>query len=476
MNNFLTIKDLVSLLTKKEVSPTEILSHYHSRLQKYNAKLNCAVEIFDIPAPTTNTGLLANIPYLAKDNISQQGKITSAGSNILREYKAPYNATVINRLSAQGALSLGRANMDEFAMGGSGEFSAYGAAKNPWDITKTPGGSSSGSAAAVAAGLVPFALGSETGGSVRQPASFCSLVGLYPTYGSYSRFGILPFASSTDQVGPLTKTVYDNALVSSALSGHDSLDSTSLQQASIDYTKNLTGELPKGLKVGVLQEALDSKGMNPEVKAAFERAIETLRQLGATIMPISMPSLDHGIATYFIISRAEAASNLSRFDGSLYGSRVAGKTLEEMYNNTRQAGFGQEVKRRILTGNYVLAAGHKDAFYKKALAVRALMREEFQKTFQAVDLVISPTVPTLPFTLGSMTQDPLAMYLADYFTVPNCIVGTPGLSLPCGFSQNNEPIGFQFMGPAHSEALIYQAAYAYEQNTNYHTKVPNSYE
>ena len=311
---------------------------------------------------------------------------------------------------------------------------------------------------------------------MRQPASFCSLVGLYPTYGLHSRFGVLPFASSTDQVGPLTKTVYDNALVATALSGHDSHDSTSIQRAPVDYTAQLNGSLPKGLKIGVLKEALEAEGMDPEVRAAFERTIEQLRSLGATIVPVSVPSMAHGIAVYFIISRAEAASNLSRFDGSLYGSRVDGKALEDMYTKTRQAGFGAEVKRRILTGNYVLASGHKDAYYKKALQVRQLIRNEFDAMFSTVDLMISPTVPTLPFTLGSMVADPLAMYLADYFTVPNCIIGTPALSLPCGFSQNNEPIGFQLLGPALSEQLIYQTAYAYEQNTDHHTKVPQGYE
>ena len=476
MNPFITVKELSQRLALKEITPQEVISFYQKRLTQHNKTLNCAIEIFDEVQPSQKSGILAGIPYLAKDNISQSGRITSAGSNVLKTYKAPYDATAITRLNDQGAVSLGRANMDEFAMGSSGEFSAYGLTRNPWNTKKTPGGSSAGSAAAVAAGLIPFALGTETGGSVRQPASFCSLVGLYPTYGLHSRFGVLPFASSTDQVGPLTRTVYDNALISTALSGHDTKDSTSIQHKPVDYTAGLTGSLPAGLKIGVLKEALESKGMDHEVRAAFERTIEQLRSLGATIVPVTIPSMAHGIAVYFIISRAEAASNLSRFDGSLYGSRVNGKNLEEMYGNTRQAGFGVEVKRRILTGNYVLASGHRDAYYNQALKARQLIRNEFDTTFAQVDLMISPTVPSLPFTLGEMTQDPLAMYLADYFTVPNCIIGTPALSLPCGFSSNNDPIGFQLLGPALSEQLIYQVAYAYEQNTDYHCKAPQGYE
>ncbi len=477
MKTFLTIKKLQEKLSKKEISPQESTAFYLDRLKKYDPQLNTTLEIFEDVENKKYEGKLTGIPGLIKDNISQKGRKLSCASKILENYTAPYNATTVKRLKKEGAILLGRTNMDEFAMGGSGEYSAYKITKNPWDQTRVPGGSSAGSAAAVAAGLVPFALGSETGGSVRQPAAFCGLVGLYPTYGTHSRFGLIAFTSSTDQVGPLTKTVYDNAIISSVLSGHDNKDSSSLFRHKHDFTKNLNGKLPKNLTLGVIQDSLDSDGVDNEIKENFKAAVVHLEKLGAKIKYINLPDLKYAISVYFIVSRAEAASNLARFDGSLYGMRNNEvNSLKEMYIKTRHDGFGVEVKRRILMGNYVLSSKHKDAFYNKANHVRAMLRAEFDQAFQEVDLLLSPTTPTLPFSIGEMNMDPLTMYMADYFTVPNCITGNPALSLPCGFSKNNLPIGFQFIGPRLSEELIYQVAHAFEQSTDYHTKTPKGFE
>lgn len=477
MNPFWTIKDLKKKLQNKEISAPEVVSYYQKRLEKHADKLGVTLEIFNPEVKKDQTGLLAGIPGLIKDNICQKGQITSAGSQILKNYRAPYDATATARIKAAGGISLGRSNMDEFAMGSSGEFSSYKLVRNPWNLEHSPGGSSAGSAAAVAAGLVPWALGTETGGSVRQPASFCNLVGLYPTYGLHSRYGVLAFASSTDQVGPLTRTVYDNALMTSILAGHDPKDSTSLPEPKYDFTKKLTGKLPEDITIGVLREGIESEGINPEVRKAFQNAVDELEKLGANIKYLTIPDLQYGIAVYFIISRAEAASNLARFDGSLYGNRVPDiNDLQEMYLQTREKGFGAEVKRRILMGNFVLSAGHRDAFYDKAQHVRGMIRAGLEEAFKEVDLIISPTASTLPFKLGKESADPLAMYMSDYFTVPTCVVGMPGLSLPCGLSKNNLPIGFQFMGPRLSEELIYQVAYAFEQHTTYHKEVPTGYD
>lgn len=483
MNPFLTIKQLKEKLAKKEVSPAEVATYYRERLKRFNDKLNCALEVFEDEDKIAGRSLpplpgktLDGIPYLPKDLLLQKGRLATAGSKILANHKACYDATIIERLTTAGATSLGRANMDEFAMSASGETSAYGPTRNPWDTSRVPGGSSSGSAAAVAAGLVPFAMGSETGGSIRQPASFCGLVGMYPTYGLHSRYGVIAFASSLDQVGPLTKTVYDNALVCSAISGQDPRDATTVPMIPKDYTIGLDGKLPENVTIGIIKDA-QGEGIDPQVAAAFNAACTQLKKLGAKLKVIDLPSLKYGNAVYFIISRAEGASNLSRYDGTLYGSRATGSsTLEQMYISTRQEGFGQEVKTRILTGNYVLSAGHRDAYYTKAQQVRSMIRAEFDAAFKDVDLLISPTVTTLPFKLGAMAGDPVAMYLADLFSVVNCVIGTPGISIPCGFSAEGLPIGFQFLGPRLSEALLFKVAYAFEQSTDYHLKNPAGYE
>lgn len=477
LNPFITVKELKEKIDKKEISTKEVVNFYLERIKKHDIKINSIVESFqDASYQEDAKGILAGIPYVLKDIICQKGRVASAGSKILKNYKAPYDSTVYLRLKKAGAISIGRSNCDEFAMGGSGEYSAYGPTRNPWDTSRVSGGSSSGSGASVAAGLVPFALGTETGGSVRNPASFCNLVGLYPTYGLHSRFGVMAFASSFDQVGPITRTVYDNALVTTALSGQDPNDSTTIQMGPKDYTKNLDGKLPANIKIGIIKDAL-GEGIDPQVQSAFQQSVEQLKKLGATIKVIDLPYLKYGNAVYFIISRAEGASNLSRFDGSLYGMRSKeNQNLFEMYLKTRQEGFGQEVKTRILTGNYVLSAGHKDAYYKKAQAVREMIRADFDNAFKEVDVLTSPTISMLPFKIGELAFDPVAMYLADILNVPNCAIGTPGLSVPCGFSKENLPIGIQFLGPRLSEDLLYKVAYAFEQSTDYHLRHPSNYE
>lgn len=479
MNPFITIKELKLKLERKEISTSEVRAFYTERIKKFNPSLNAVLETWDAEEQNVSntSGLLAGIPGILKDNIAQKGHVASAGSKVLANYVAPYDATITSRLKNAGAQLIGRANMDEFAMGGSGEFSAYGPTKNPWDTDRIPGGSSSGSGAAVAAGLVPFAIGSETGGSVRSPATFCNLVGLYPTYGSVPRYGVIPFASSNDQAGPLTQTVYDNALVFSALTGMDPNDSTSLRRDAKDYTKELTGKLPANLKIGIIREALEAEGIDPEVRKVFDNAVEQLKKMGATISVIDIPNLKYGIALYFIISRAEAASNLYRYDGTLYGMRSKeAESLMDMYLNTRHDGFGIEVKRRILVGNYTLSAGHRDAYYDKAQKVRAMLRAEFEAVFKDVDVLISPTCPILPWKINSLVDDPLAMWLSDYFLVSNCIIGTPALSIPGGFAGNGLPIGFQFLGPRMSEQMLFNVAHAFQEETDYHTKNPKGYE
>jgi aspartyl-tRNA(Asn)/glutamyl-tRNA(Gln) amidotransferase subunit A len=476
MKPFSTIKSLREAIDSGSISKAEVIKFYKQRMEKYNPQLNAMLEIFPEEPVTFNDGPLSGIPGVLKDNICQHGKTASAGSKILGNHVPSYNSTIKKRLEGAGGVVLGRTNMDEFAMGTSGEFSAFGDTKNPWDLKRAPGGSSSGSASAVAAGLVPWAIGTETGGSVRQPASFCSLVGMYPTYGLFSRYGLIAFGSSLDQPGPLTRTVYDNAMVASVMSGHDPLDSTSLPEPKKDFTKNLDGHLPEGITLGVIKDAIESDGVLPEVKELFMKSIAELEAMGAKIKYIDLPDLKYGNSVYFIISRAEAASNLSRFDGSVYGCRSSqSSSLKEMEFNTRTEGFGPEVKRRILMGNYVLSSSHRGAFYEKASHVRSMIRAEFEEAFCNVDLLISPTTTTLPFVLGEKIDDPLAMYMADYFTVPNCVAGLPALSLPSGFSKN-VPVGFQFIGPRLSEELIFKVAHAYECHTECTKQTPKGYE
>jgi aspartyl-tRNA(Asn)/glutamyl-tRNA(Gln) amidotransferase subunit A len=476
---FASIKELREKVAKKEISASELLSFFIQRFNDHDKKIGSAIEIFDeksIAEKAKSSGPLHAIPGLIKDNICQEGRITSCGSNMLRNFKATYDATVIARLKAAGAPLIGRANMDEFAMGSSTETSAYHKTKNPWDFTRVPGGSGGGSAAAVAAGLVPWALGTETGGSVRQPGTLCGIVGSKPTYGLVSRYGVVAYGSSLDQVGINTRTVYDNAFVLSVYAGNDEKDSSTLAVQKKDYTASLTGSLKKGMTIGVVDNMLYAQGMDAEVLARLEDAIAQFKSLGATIKHIKVPTFDYAAAVYFILSRAEAASNLARFDGVRYGYRSKNAdTLADMYFNTRREGFGAQVRSRILIGNYVLSAGHSAEFYGSAQKVRSLMRQELNAAFKEVDLMFMPGSAGPAFKLGAFDQDPLQMDLQDYFTAPANIVGCPAIAIPCGFTNSKLPVGFQLMGPSLSEEFIYQTAYAYEQATPWHTMYPGSF-
>ncbi len=479
---FSSIKVLKEALKGGLISSDELLKLSYERFARYDRQLGSSLEIFDQPSVLrdVSSGPLAGIPGIIKDNIAQKGRLLTCGSRILEGYKAPYSATVVERLQSAGALLIGRANMDEFAMGSCTESSAYKKTYNPWDSTRVPGGSSGGSAAAVAAGLVPWALGSDTGGSVRQPAGFCGIVGLKPTYGLVSRYGLVAYASSLDQVGPLTRTVYDNALVLSVIAGSDAHDSTTRGEGPQDYTKQLTGKLPEGCTVGVIDTVLQAPGFDPEVHALLEEALSEFERLGARIKRIAMPVMDSMelvASTYFMISRAEAASNLARFDGVRYGRRSKNaQTLSELYQNSRSEGFGLEVKARMLIGNYVLSAGHADEFYKSAKIVQAYMRQEWIKAFNQVDMIFMPVSAGPAFLCGAYLNNPMQVDLQDYFTAPANVTGTPALALPCGFTRENVPIGFQLMGPDFSEALLYQAGHAYQQVTGWHTAHPPLYQ
>lgn len=471
---FIDIKTLREQIRNKKISVPEVKKFYSDRFKKYDAKIGSALEVFEQPDEPTNTdGPLYGVPGLVKDNICQKGRIASCASKILQNFVAPYDASVVAHLKNAGAYSLGRANCDEFAMGSSTEYSAYQKTMNPWDLSRVPGGSSGGSIAAVAAGLVPWSLGSETGGSVRQPASFCGVVGLKVTYGLLSRYGLIAYASSIDSIGIATRTVYDSALLLSHVTGPDGKDATALQNVKkIDYTAALTGKIKPGMTIGVVENAVDAEGVDSGVKTLLDAAIKELEALGATIKRVRLPSMDHGAAVYFIVSRAEAASNLSRYDGVRYGYRSPNaENLLDLYERTRAEGFGYEVKRRIMIGNFVLSAGHADAYYKSAKIVQAMMRQEFLDAFKDVDLLFLPTAPCIAFKFGAFADNPLQMDLQDYFTAPINLAGLPGISVPCGFV-DGMPVGMQLVGPHESEELILQTAYAYEQAHEWHTKYP----
>jgi aspartyl-tRNA(Asn)/glutamyl-tRNA(Gln) amidotransferase subunit A len=473
---FATIQTLRNLLEKKEVSVPEIVDFYRARFAQHDSKIGSALEVFDtnsVLQQHKNQGFLSGIPGLIKDNICQKNRIASCASKILENHKAVYDATVIDRLKDQGALLLGRANMDEFAMGSSTETSAFLKTANPWDTSRVPGGSSGGSAAAVAAGFVPWALGSDTGGSVRQPAGFCNLVGLKPTYGSVSRYGLIAYASSLDQIGIFTHTVYDTALVYSAIAGKDDKDSSTLDLQAQDYTQELTGKFPQGLTIGVIENALQAAELDPEVKSVVDKAIETLEKAGVKIKRIQLPALDYAAATYFVLSRAEAASNLARFDGVRYGYRGQDiNSLETMYTKTRHDGFGQEVRVRMMVGNYVLSSGHAGKYYNNAKKVQRLIRYQFDQAFADVDLLCMPTQACPAFKFGAYDDNKLQMDLQDYFTAAVNIAGVPGMSIPCGMSKDGLPIGFQLIGPYVSEKLLFQVGHAYQQITDWHMKNP----
>ena len=410
---------------------------------------------------------LEGIPGAIKDNICTKGVKTTCASKILQNFVAPYDATVMTKLKAQNPVIIGKANMDEFAMGGSTENSAFQKTGNPWNTECVPGGSSGGSAAAVAAGTAVWALGSDTGGSIRQPASFCGVVGMKPTYGRVSRYGLVAYASSLDQIGPITKDVTDCAHILNIISGRDEMDSTSVNEEVPDFTKALVEDV-KGLKVGIPKEYF-VKGMDPDVEKTVREAIDKLKELGAEIVEISLPHTDYAISTYYLISPAEAATNLARYDGVSYGERAEDAAdLVEMMTKTRTQYLGEEVKRRIMIGNYALSAGYYDAYYLKALKVRRLIKEDFDKAFEQVDVIVCPTAPTPAYKIGEKISNPLEMYLQDACTVPLNLAGLPGISVPCGYSSDNMPIGLQIIGKALDEETILRVAYTYEQSQSFH--------
>ncbi|MPW24916.1 Asp-tRNA(Asn)/Glu-tRNA(Gln) amidotransferase subunit GatA [Alkalibaculum sp. M08DMB] len=474
----LTIHETIELINKKEVSYKDVVENYLNRIDKVEDKVGSILKIMGEQSLKSACALdekgvkaegLMGIPYGLKDNISTDGVETTCASKMLANYIPPYNATVVEKLQKSGSIIIAKTNMDEFAMGSSTENSRFKKTHNPWNLDKVPGGSSGGSAASVAAGEVAFSLGSDTGGSIRQPASFCGVVGLKPTYGMVSRYGLIAFASSLDQIGPLTKDVKDCAIVLNAISGHDEKDSTSVKTQTKDYTSNLSKEI-KGIKIGVPKEYFQ-EGLNEEVKKSVEDAIDYYKEMGAEIIPTSLPYTEYALSAYYIISSAEASSNLARYDGIRYGYQAENfDNLIDLYRKTRSEGFGEEVKRRIMLGTYALSSGYYDAYYKKALQVRTLIKEDFDKVFKTCDIILSPTCPTTAFGLGEKSNDPLAMYLSDIYTVPVNISGIPAISIPCGFDKNNLPIGLQLIGRPFEEEVLLKVGYSFEQGTDYHKK------
>ncbi len=474
----LTIHELSNMLSNKEIGAVELVMAQYDRIDKVENKIQCYIELSkDIAIEKAeiaqklinskeNKSPLLGIPMAIKDNMCTEGVKTTCASKMLHNFIPPYNATVVEKLDSAGAVMLGKLNMDEFAMGSSTENSSIKKTTNPWDIKRVPGGSSGGSAAAVAAGEAVFSLGSDTGGSIRQPASLCGVVGMKPTYGAISRYGLIAFASSLDQIGPFTKDITDCALVLNAICGHDSKDSTSVNIEFPDFTKSLVNNV-KGMKIGIPKEYL-GHGINPEVKATIEKAIAKYEELGAICEEFNLPETEYAIPAYYVISSAEASSNLARFDGVKYGYRSEKfKDLTDLYRESRSEGFGPEVKRRIMLGTYALSSGYYDAYYKKALQVKNLITQSFKRAFDKFDVVIGPTSPTTAFKFGEKSDNPMELYLCDIYTVAVNIAGLPGISIPCGFDSQNLPIGLQLIGKHFDESKILRAAYSFEQNTDY---------
>ena len=477
----LTVNELKEKLEKKELTSYEITKAYIEKIEEKEKDVQAFVTTLEKDALEKAEEIdkkiasgeivekLAGIPIGIKDNICTKGVKTTCSSKMLENFVAPYDATVMEKINSENIINLGKLNMDEFAMGGSTEHSYFHVTRNPWNLNKVPGGSSGGSAAAVAAGMVPWALGTDTGGSIREPASFCGVVGLKPTYGLVSRYGVVAFASSLDQVGPITKDVTDSAMLLNIITGKDKMDSTSVERPKVDYTKALKNDV-KGLKIAVPKE-LFAEGINEEVKESLEKAIETYKKLGAEISEVSLNIAEYALASYYIIACAEASSNLGRFDGVRYGHRAKEfNNLKELYRNSRTEGFGPEVKRRIILGTYVLSSGYYDAYYKKAQQVRTLVMNKFKSVFDNYDVILTPTSPTVAFDIGSKINDPLAMYLADICTVSVNIAGLPGISIPCGVDKEGMPIGMQLIGNRFTEETLLNAAYTFEQKVQFREK------
>lgn len=474
----LTLHEVRDKIRQREISAKDLLDSVFDRIDAVEDSVSAyisiskdeaykkAKEIDDKIAAGENYGDLTGIPIALKDNICTEGIKTTCASKMLDNFVPPYDAEVYSRLKAAGAVLIGKTNMDEFAMGSSTENSYYKITKNPWDLERVPGGSSGGSAASVAAGEAIFSLGSDTGGSIRQPAAFCGIVGLKPTYGAVSRYGVVSFGSSFEQVGPITKDVEDCAIVLNHLYGHDEKDSTSLDMKYPNFTKALDTDV-KGMKIGLPKEYF-GRGIDSEVKSIVSEAVKIFEKLGAHVEEVSLPYSEYAIPVYYITASAEASSNLARFDGVRYGHRAKDYAdLEDMYVKSRSQGFGEEVKLRMMLGTYVLSAGFYDAYYDKALRVRTLIKQDFDKAFEKYDVLISPTTPTTAFKIGEKQHDPLSMYMSDICTVPINIAGIPAMSIPCGFSKEGLPVGMQIMGKHFGEAEMLRAAYSFEKNTNF---------
>lgn len=477
----LTVHELQEKIQNKELTIKEINEAYIKQIKDREPEVQAFITNLTEQAKEQsnkiqegldngeNLGKLAGIPIGIKDNICTKGIKTTCASKMLENFVAPYDATVMNKINAEGMINLGKLNMDEFAMGSSTENSHFKETKNPWDLSRVPGGSSGGSAAAVAANMVPWALGTDTGGSIRQPASLCGVVGLKPTYGLVSRYGVVAFASSLDQVGTFTKDVQDCATLLNVITGHDEMDSTSINIDKKDYTKSLQKDI-KGLKIGIPKEFY-GEGINPEVKESLEKAIEKYKEMGAEVEEFSLDIANYALATYYIIACAEASSNLGRYDGIRYTYRSPeAKTLKDVFKKSRSEAFGAEVKRRIILGTYVLSSGYYDAYYKKAQQVRTLVMNEFDKAFEKYDVIVTPTSPTTAFKIGEKSTNPMEMYLADICTVSVNIAGLPGISIPCGVDSQGLPIGMQIIGKKFDEGTILKTAYAYEQETKFREK------
>ena len=480
-------KEINKFFINKEISAKEIIDSFYKQIELIEPKIQAltsltkelaykqAEELDKRISKGEKLGPIAGVPIVIKDVICVKGFSATCGSKILENFIAPYEATATSKLWDAGAICLAKSNMDEFAMGSSTENSAFKKTKNPWNLNTVPGGSSGGSAASVASMETPISLGTDTGGSVRQPASFCGVVGLKPTYGRVSRFGLIAFASSLDQIGPFARNVYDAALTLQVISGYDPKDTTSLNVEVPDYISRLNVNAVKGKKIGLIKELM-GEGIDAEVKKAIEVSVRLFKDLGAEVIEVSLPNIKYSLPVYYIIATAEASSNLARYDGVKYGLRIDGaKEVLPMYTKTRQAGFGAEVKRRIMLGTYALSSGYYDAYYKKAQQVRKLVTQDFLNTFEKVDLLITPTCPTTAFELGAKVDDPLSMYLSDIATIPASLAGLPSVSVPCGFDSKNMPIGLQLTAPSLSEELLLDAAYAFESVCNLSEKLKDKH-
>ena len=477
--------EIVEKIKKRELSSFEVTKYYLGRIEKFDPKISAFLDVFREDAlksaaevdskiqKNEKTGMLAGLPVAIKDNICIKGKKATCGSKILADYTAPYNSTVIEKLVKEDAVFIGKTNMDEFAMGSSTENSAYFVTKNPWDTGRIPGGSSGGSAASVASGMAPVSLGSDTGGSIRQPAALCGVSGLKPTYGRVSRYGLVAFASSLDQIGPFAKNAEDIALMLQSIAGYDRRDSTSVDIKVDDYLGGIKNGI-KGLKIGLPREYF-IEGLDPEIEKSVRAAVKIFDDLGASVTDVSLPHTKYAVSVYYIVAPSEASANLARYDGMKYGFRSDSDNLMEMYKNTRSAGFGSEVKRRIMLGTYALSSGYYDAYYLKAQKVRALIKKDFDDAFNKVDAILTPTTPSAAFKIGEKTANPLQMYLSDIFTISCNLAGICGISLPCGFSPENLPFGLQILGKPFDEKTVLKMAYNYQKNTGFHKKSPGEF-